>query len=169
MYESANAVAVDPMGFVYVTGEFSGMLNFGGGSLIPNLLDAFVVRLTPAGAYSWARRFGGDGFDSGLAITASSSTIVLAGAYQSSADFGYGAQSSRGSSDGYVVELATGDGRSLWSNGIGGLMMDVVYGVALGTSGHVSVTGSFGDAVDFGAGIDTAVGASDIFVATYAP
>src|SRR5262249_30776378 len=57
---SPYAVAVDQGGNVAVAGGFQTMVSFGGPTHTSGgVLDVFVAKYTPAGAYLWSRAFGG--------------------------------------------------------------------------------------------------------------
>ena len=75
---------------------------YGGGET-----DIFVAKLSPVGAYIWARRAGGPwNSDQGLAVAADlNGNVVAVGIFQASADFGGGAMTSP-SEDGFIVEFA---------------------------------------------------------------
>src|SRR5262249_47293846 len=90
--QGAQAVAVDGNGNVLLTGCISGMVDFGGGPLqSPAGLqsDIFVTKLSPLGAFVWARRAGGIwNSDTGYAIAADrSGNVVTTGVLQASTDF----------------------------------------------------------------------------------
>jgi hypothetical protein len=66
-FEQAYGVAVDSAGNIFVTGQFDGTLNFGGGPLTANgaLRDVYLVKLDPDGNHLWSKRFGGTKTDRG--------------------------------------------------------------------------------------------------------
>ena len=95
-----------------LTGGIVGGVDFGGGALSPPAAyglqtDVFVVKLSPVGAYIWARRAGGPWpSDVGNAVaTDLNGNVVVAGCFQTSADFGGGAMTSVGA-DAFVVKFA---------------------------------------------------------------
>lgn len=71
---SGRAIAVDPIGDVYVTGIFHHIVEFGPTGLTnaatPNNTydEVFVARFSSTGIPQWARRGGGEGDDQGLGI-----------------------------------------------------------------------------------------------------
>ena len=124
---TAGRAIFAPDGGMLITGSFSGPIDFdptSGTSVTTSLglqgvTDAFVARFTPAGALSWADRFGeatslperGTG-GRGLAVDAAGS-IITAGFFTGNPDFDPGGTMFRltnvGATDGFIVKLtATG-------------------------------------------------------------
>lgn len=71
--ESSESVAVGADGSVYVTGNFTGSVDFGSGSVegvdMPtSTTDIFVSKYDAAGNLVWTRTMGGPGLDRGLGI-----------------------------------------------------------------------------------------------------
>jgi hypothetical protein len=66
-------VATDATGNVYVTGRFSGTIDFDPGTPVANLTssaeDMFVTKLNSAGNYQWAKQVGATFNDAGRALT----------------------------------------------------------------------------------------------------
>lgn len=168
--DEGRAVALRSADIVAV-GSFSGTVIFGGIELTsdgPNP-DVFVVNYTPSGMVFWARRYGGPGTDVATAVTtiSSSSTVVVAGHFDDTIDFGGGAETSNGGSDIFIAVLSGADGSALFSRTMGGAGDDAALGVAADSAGNVVVTGSFAAAMDFGGGVRSGQGSKDIFVAKY--
>jgi hypothetical protein len=159
------AVAVDPSGNVFLTGEFRGTVNFGsdtytaaGGSA-----DAFVLRLDNGGNDGWALQFGGPADDAGRAIGADSlGNVIVGGAFASTIDFGSGTPLVPAGTDGFLVKLAP-DSMYLWSDKLGGDANDEVHAIAVGMD-TVSAVGTFQEVASFGADPLASRGAEDAFV-----
>src|SRR5262249_20068699 len=61
------AVAVEPSGGVYLTGQFTGAVSFGGPDLTSGAqFDAFLVKLDKDGNHVWSRSMGGESYDWGF-------------------------------------------------------------------------------------------------------
>src|SRR5690349_13597868 len=90
-----HAVAVDADGNVFVAGELSFGVDFGGGPLLGGGLsgsDAFLVSYTAAGKHRWSKRFGGSGYDRFIGLGVDAEGIVYAtGELTPGADLGMGA------------------------------------------------------------------------------
>jgi len=85
-------VAVDASNNVYITGYFSGAINFGGSVLrVPFTtdLDVFVAKFTSAGAHVWSKNFTnwGDERGYGIAVDAAGN-VAITGYFSNSIDFG---------------------------------------------------------------------------------
>ncbi|MEO8701374.1 MAG: hypothetical protein ABI867_15105 [Kofleriaceae bacterium] len=113
---------------------------------------------------TWVQHFGGGDFGfgvSGVGVDGAGNTY-LAARFVGTIDLGGGPLVSAGSTDIVVASFApNGDHR--WSRRFGGAESDQATGVAV-VGGKLYVTGSFSAAVDFGGGVRTSAGASDIFV-----
>ncbi|XXX76709.1 hypothetical protein WMF30_54575 [Sorangium sp. So ce134] len=77
------SVASDAAGNYYVTGSFEGTVDFGAGPLTSaGLTDVFLLKLDPAGALLWSKRFGGTGSEAGGAVAVDGSgNVLLAGTH----------------------------------------------------------------------------------------
>ncbi len=91
--EYITGMKVDVNGYVYVTGFFSGTLDFDASAAThtltsAGLTDIFVAKYSGSGVYQWAVRIGDTGYDEGddLAID-DSSNIYVCGYYNGNPDF----------------------------------------------------------------------------------
>lgn len=145
-----EALVVTRAGDVYGGGYFNGPMTIDGETLTPvDQADAFLVRLTSDGDLTWARSFGGTGFDEieALAIDAWGE-VYVGGSFTTSIDVGGGAMASVGGADGYVARLGP-DGEHRWSVSFGSAAGDAVRGVAPDGLGNVGVGAYVGGPVDF--------------------
>jgi len=107
--EGGTAVAVDSLGDIAVTGGFQGTVDFGGGALTSaGSNDIVVGKYTGGGSYLWAKRFGGTGDDSSLAVAVDDfdGSVVVTGYFPGTVDFGSGPLTSAGSNDIFLLKLA---------------------------------------------------------------
>ena len=164
--EFVYAVAVDPTGNILLAGNFTGTVDFGSGSPLTSAgpSDVFVAKLDASGAPIWARSSGDAQGSTALAVGADGS-VVLAGYFSGTVNFGGGpALTSAGATDVFVVKLDP-DGTPVWARRFGDEQGQGATGVATDASGGVVVTGYFNGAVDFGDGppLESA-GQGDVFV-----
>ncbi|MEQ9323974.1 MAG: hypothetical protein RIF41_32715 [Polyangiaceae bacterium] len=169
--QRVNAVAVDAMGAVFVTGSFSGTTDFGGGPLdaAGNDTDLFVAKYDTNGDHLWSRRFGDSSRQSGLAIAVGSGgEIVVAGSFAGAIDLGSEFLQSTDGSDIFVLVLEP-DGSPRYGRSHVGLGTDVPTAVAVDPAGNIVLGGYFDGDVAFGGDLLFAVGEDDIFLAKFLP
>lgn len=148
--DHGEAIAVDASGNVYITGSFSGEINFG--PLPPSLLtsegsDAFIASFNSHGTHDWstqAMTSSGRGY--GLALDAESNVYVT-GSFAPTANFGGDSLSA----DEGQVFLASYDasGSHRWSLGMGGTQ-GIGAAIAVSLDGEVYSTGFFVQTATFG-------------------
>jgi hypothetical protein len=188
-----EAVAVDGAENVYLTGGYTGAVNFGPGAATltsqSGTQDAFVWRLTAGGSPVWAGSLGSIGdhdFGRGVAVDGGGNVLVTgqwgdfdgslpANTVSRNNDFDPGTGvlklTSYGRSDIFVAKLAPQANGSLklsWAKSIGGTREDWGRTVTADSAGNVYTTGSFIGPVDFNPGPQKATlagyGGRDIFV-----
>ncbi len=165
-----RAVAIDPMGNVVATGVFNGSVDFGGG-VIPTqgATDAYVVKLSSAGAHQWSMGFGKSGNQNGRAIVADASgNVYVEGEFSGTANFGGADLVSQGLNDTFLVKLSPA-GAHLWSKRFGDAMDQTGVGVALDSAQNPVFTGVFSGTIDFGGASLTSQGGIDVFFAKFDP
>ena len=159
-------VDVDSSGNVYVTGYFTGTVDFGGGNIKGKPSGGlFIASYTSLGVHRWSKGFGGTMYGESVAVDSSGNVYVI-GQFQGTAHYGGGNITSKGVWDIFVASY-TSLGVHRWSKGFGGTSGDIGYGVAVDSSGNVYFTGYFTGTVNFGGGNITSKGSSDLFVASY--
>ncbi|MCW3101794.1 MAG: hypothetical protein JWO09_234 [Bacteroidetes bacterium] len=173
--DNGLSVALDGTGNVYVTGFFQDTVDFDPGAGLVNLTAApgtesmFVLKLSPAGNYIWAKSVASSRGQS-IAVDPSGNTCVT-GYYTDTTDFDPGAgmvpAASSGSHDVFILKLdATGN--FLWSNAFGSFFSDYGASLAFNQSGSVYITGVFHSTIDFDSGSSifnlTAAGSGDLFI-----
>jgi hypothetical protein len=160
-------VAVDSGGDVFLTGTFSGAVDFGGGPLTSaGAADIFVAKLSAAtGGYVWANRFGDSSEQTGLGLaTDTAGNVVVTGYFKGTVNFGGAGLFAAGMEDDIFVAKLTGGGAHMWSKDFGDSVKQVGQAVAVDGADNVLLTGYFSGAVDFGGGPLTGVGGRDIYV-----
>lgn len=177
-YEQAFSIAIDGGGSVYLTGTFSGTVDFDPGVGVFNLSstiywDVFVCKINSAGGLVWAKEIDGGGWMAGLFVAVSSSGEVYAtGGFYGTADFDPGpgvfnlTASSPAYRDIYLIKLDA-SGNFVWARQVTASNMMWCYAIALDPGGYLSATGTFGGTVDFdpGPGVYTiTAGSQNAFV-----
>ena len=151
--DQANDLAIDSLGYVYLTGitqwvdsEPAGLLNPPAGSDF----EAFVTKMDSAGAVVYTTYFGGAAIDEGHSIAVDSSGSAHVTGYTTSSDFPLvnAFQSQRGGTqDAYIVKLNPGGDAILFSSYLGGSTggngtSDRGIGIAADDLGNVTVVGT---------------------------
>jgi hypothetical protein len=167
----AGGAAVDSSGNISVTGNFLGSIDFGGGALQSTNADVFVAKLTSSGAHLWSQRFGGPYDDAGRAIACDpAGNVLVAGGFNGSMSIGGNMLTSAGVEDAFLAKLDGSSGAPVWSKRFGNAgSVTRSYGVTVDATGNVLVAGTFSGSVDFGGGVLTSAGGTDIFVAKLSP
>jgi autotransporter-associated beta strand protein len=167
-----SGIAVDSSGNVYVTGYFSGTVNFNPGPGVDDVTsyggnDGFIVKLTSSGSFGWVNILGGAGDDKSYAIAVDSASagnnVYLTGYFSGLANFGSTALTGAGNDDGFACKLNT-YGAFQWAKDFGGAEDDRGAGIAVDSSSNVYITGYFASAATFGSTVLSAASGNDAFV-----
>ena len=177
--EIGYGIDTDAKGNVLVTGAFIGTVDFNPGTGRNNLVantggtDVFVLKLSPAGNYVWAKSFGGTRGDIGKSIaTDAQGSCYLTGEFQSRVDFNPGTSIVYRTSTGFrdiFVEKLDSNGNFAWVAAMGSSRNDdLSRSIATDPSGNVYTTGEFYSTVDFDPSASTmnvsSHGARDAFI-----
>ena len=167
--QTSGGVAVDTVGNVVITGDAAGKVNFGGGMLTSaGLSDVFVARFTVGGTHLWSKLFGGAGAENGRDVSVDPfGAIVLTGDFPTTINFGGGALTSAGLTDVFAVKLDPQAGAHVWSKRFGDAKAQSGAGIG-GDATGVMLVGTFAGAVNFGPGVLTSAGMTDVFLAKLA-
>ena len=176
----ARGVALDAAGNSYVTGTFSGAVNFATGTATPVTLtsggyeDIYVASYTQAGTLIWAKDVSGTGIlksqGNGIAVDAAGDVYVT-GTYAGAITFAPGVGgtlTSLGGSDAFVAKFSS-TGQFDWAASLGGTGNDLGTGIAADATGNVYASGSFAVTGHFGANTLVSAGGSDTYVTMLDP
>jgi len=163
---SGRDIALDSQGNVYVTGSFSGQVDFDPGIGVQTLsssgtLDSFVLKLDAQGQLLWAQALGGEGEEVNYGIAIDNNDNV----------YGVGFSSSGG--PGVLVAQWNSSGELIWQRHFPSDQEAWGFDIALDPTGLIYITGAFHDRINFAPSSSsfalTSVGADDIFVAQLTP
>ena len=160
---SANDIAVDTAENSYMTGYFSGVVDFdpsatriGDTDILTarGTRDAFVAKFDSNNSLMWATRMGGDSNNAGntdvgrkIAIDGSGN-VYISGEFYGPSDFGSIVLSTAGDRDGFVSKLDAG-GTIQWANRLGTTADDSAGGISVDSAGNVyAVVSRWRDADD---------------------
>ncbi len=145
--EQGNGIAVDKMGYAYVTGV-TGSINFPTFNPIQTnqpLADAFVARLNPSGsALAFSTYLGGSGEEGARRMAVDNLGNVYIVGSTGSSDFPLQDpwRAIAEGDEGFVTKLSTSGGGILFSSFLGGDTVDSPQDVVVDASGNIYVTGS---------------------------
>ena len=172
MQEGARQVAADSEGNVYVTGTYTGNVDFdpGDGTFNLNSIGAFILKLSASGALIWAKQMAGNDLTAGLEIALDDAgNIYVAGRFEGTTDFDPGpgvfnmTTPSVFSAMIFVVKLDN-SGDFVWARSYGDGATEFLLDMSIDASGNVLMAGIFGGTIDFdpgpGMALTSSVGAS---------
>jgi hypothetical protein len=173
------AIAVDPSGNVYTTGDFSSTADFNPGLESFQLTslgyeDVFISKLNAEGEFLWVKTIGGTRHDIARSIAISEQGIYVAGTFENTVDFNFSGVeytlTSMGVEDFFICKVSE-TGQLIWANGIGGRGRDLCSYVAVDNQDNVFITGRFEETVDFDPSSSVhyldAAGTSDMFISKF--
>jgi len=146
--DTAYAVALDPAGNVYLTGQTQSS-NFPvlqALQITSSQSDAFVVKLNASSQVLYSTYLGGTGSGTGTGIAADASGNAYVAGYTTAPDFpvtaGAYQPANHGSYDAFVAKLSADGSTILNATYFGGSGSESTSGIALDSSGDVFVSGS---------------------------
>lgn len=168
---SVTGVATDQTGHVYITGSFSGIANFGSGSL---LVSSFGDRLfvasydTDSGAHRWSNTYSGDDWNTAYPsalVATDDGRHFITGYFNGELNLG-GTTLSADIPTAFIAGFNSA-GYPMWS--VQPISTEYTSGaqLALNSSDDLLVAGYFTEDIDFGTGVLTSAGGSDVFIASY--
>ena len=165
-----QGVATDGAGNVFVSGSFSGTVDFGCGPMTsPGSDDGFLIKLSPTLTCVWSKPFGASlsAGGAGVAVDAAGN-VVVTGGFENTVDLGGGILTTGGS---YDVLLAKFDpnGQHLWSKRFGADATQKGFAVAVDGSGNVFLTGLQDGNADYGGGLIVGWPYGQTFLAKFDP
>ncbi|MDZ4780206.1 MAG: hypothetical protein SGJ19_08140 [Planctomycetia bacterium] len=154
-----STVTVGPDDHLYVTGSFTGAIDFDPGPgtnqvVTPvNVQYGYIAKYTQQGGLVWANTFSGNGswgeFSRALEFDAAGSLYIAGMSNSTATQFGSTTLASQGSYDVFVAKASVATGAFIWAKGVGGPGEEQAVGLAVSDAGDVYVTGMFSNTVDF--------------------
>lgn len=170
--EHVYSTSIQGLNNIYITGYFTGTVDFDPGPGIFNLLsngneDFYILKLDGLGNFVWANAIGGIGTDVSVEVASDAlNNVFLAGIFDGTVDFDPGLSvnnvSTIGSTDAFVLKLNSA-GNFVWVKNIGGVGGCTTRGLCLATdlSGNIYTGGNFNGTVDFDPGVTSYTISSD--------
>jgi hypothetical protein len=144
--ETANAIAVDDQGSVYIAGDAGKGFP---GNVFTSSTHAFALKINPAGsAIVFAKFLGGNAYEyaTGVAVDSAHSVYVVGNTYSTDFPVLNAAQPTIGGGtsshhDAFVTKIAADGGSLLYSTYLGGSSTDEASGIAVDDLGNAYITG----------------------------
>ncbi|MEM7106128.1 MAG: hypothetical protein AAF502_23550, partial [Bacteroidota bacterium] len=181
-FDYGEDVDVDASGNVFVTGWFRGTtdLDPGPANLAATSVgndDMFFSKFDANGNLIWAHAFGGSGNDEGTVLNVdNSNNVFLAGHYTGTIDFdpnaGNVTLTNSAPFQGIFLAKYDNNGNILWINDLKASTFSQTFGISIGPSDKIGISGIIQGTIDFDPGAGTenisSVGPSnDMFIAEY--
>lgn len=175
--DRADGITTDSIGDIYITGQFSGTVDFDPGDGIENLgskgiFDGFVQKLDAQGEYVWASQFGGpSSYVIGTSIALDDfGFLYVTGDFSLTVDFDPGLDVlnliAQEYQDAFVQKMDT-SGNLVWVKQLTGNSYDFGISIETDDSDGVYVSGNFEGIIDMDPGSDSlnfsSKGKADIF------
>ena len=179
--QAAQSIVADNTGNAYITGYFTGKVDFNPGqqkfnlTSSPGSFNSYILKLDKKGKFLWANNIGGPQDDIGLSLAIDANQVVYAtGYFNGTADFGSilasetisaATLTSAGSTDIYVAGY-TQSGQLLFAKNAGGATDDWANSIAADDSGFVYLTGYYTGTASFpnNANTITSAGNADVYI-----
>lgn len=151
-------VAVDISDNIYVTGYYTGIVDFDPATAtsftLPNTAtnDVFVAKINANGTFGWAKRIGGSGNDYGYSITLdASNNVFVAGTFSNTVDFdpGVGTTTLGAIADDAFVLKLDNAGNYLNVIKIGDVGTDVIRSIKVDANNDLFACGYYSSAAAF--------------------
>jgi hypothetical protein len=170
-YDFATSMDLDASGNVFITGQFSGTVDFDPGIAVYNLTTTsgtFFLKLDQNGIFSWAKQINGTALVRANSIDVDSNgNIYATGFLNGTIDFdpnvGTYSLSSTGSSDIFILKLDL-SGNFIWAKVIGDVNSDAGSRIIVDANSDVFVAGSYQGSVSFDSFNLTPLVTSDEFI-----
>lgn len=173
---SGNAIALDDSDNIYITGDFSGTVDFDAGSGIFNLTSAggiyfttYILKSDSSGNFLWLKSFDGINGNHGFSIDVDSfENVYTTGPCAGTTDFDPDSLATFNISvNGFYVSKLNSSGLFLWAKTVSGASS---FSIVSDASGNEYIAGGFGsDSTTFGSttliNADTFNPTSNIFIA----
>lgn len=173
--DQGHSITMDASGNSYITGEFSGTVDFDPGSSTNNLIssgsssDAFILKLDASGNFVWANAIGGANYESSNSIALDgSANIYTTGLYDGTVDFDPGSgvfDLTSSANGGAFVQKLDVNGNFIWAKALGECESECL---AVDGSGNVYTSGFYVGTNDFDPSASTSNltsnGSEDIFI-----
>jgi hypothetical protein len=169
--DGGSNVKMDKIGFIYISGTYTGTVNFNGVSLTSQgNSDVFLLKLNQMGDFQWVKSIGGSLFDNPAQIAIDVyNDIYITGNFRGTATFETISKTSNNNSSDIFIAKYNSSGIIQWVQTSGNSNEEIVNDMVLDGSGNLIISGYYSQSSSFGSHTITSIGNTDIFVAKYDP
>lgn len=162
-WDNGVFIRTDSQENVYLTGSFTGTVDFDPGLKTFNLIskgdrDIFISKIDSSGNLVWAKNMGGSKLDEPYSMTIYKGNIYTIGTFEETSDFNPGKDSfklvSAGGIDIFILKLDT-SGNFIWAKSLGGISKDVGQTLTVDKLENVYSSGIFNGIIDLDPGSGT--------------
>ena len=163
-------MSIAPNGDVVIVGDVAGVIDFGGGALTcAGGTDIFLARFASDGALINGKIYGKTSNQNGIAVTTDGvGNMIILGDVVGKINFGGADLSCAGSTDVLVAKFAA-DFTPTFNKLYGNVSAQNAKAVAVDALDAILVTGDFAGTIDFGGGVLTSAGSTDLFAVKLDP
>jgi len=163
-----EALAFDDQGSVYVTGYFSGIVNFGNGFIFAApYVNTFIAKYSSSGNLIWAKQVAGDNNNPRGIAGDHEGNLYVAGQFDGALDYDTIHVSSFNTSC-FLLKIGR-NGNAEWISRSGGAGYTYPGSVTVDPSGNIVLSGTFLNPVSFGTVKLDGFGSYDIFICKMSP
>jgi hypothetical protein len=168
--DTPSRLVVTPDHSVAALGTFFRSTDLGGGQLLADGdTDYFILKVSAAGTFTWARKYGSFDFESADDMAANDAgDLFVVGSFTGSIDVGGGTylQTTDDSSDLFLVRYAGIDGSPQWAERLGDSANERAHSIAC-SGANIAISGEGLGVINIGHGA-TSVTHGASFIASYA-
>ncbi|HEY0109099.1 MAG TPA: T9SS type A sorting domain-containing protein, partial [Fibrella sp.] len=165
-HQNGYDVAADSAGNVFLLGTMYEATTFDSSNIAGSTYQAplftaayapsgFLAKYSASGAYVWSKELAAtNGFAPNDVVVDDSGQVFVGGSFQGAAAAAVSPIQyvSAGKTDGIVIKYRGSNGNYMWSTRYGSAEHDIVYGLGIGKSRELYVTGSVGVTTNFNPG-----------------
>lgn len=160
-----NAVALDSLNNIYLTGSFQDSAQFSGQWVYSQgRSDAYVACYQPSGSLKWIQSMHGSGFDIGQALAGTDDGVLVTGRFSAPLSLDTFLLPHTGSYDIFVASYDA-NGQVNWAKPFGSTAKDAGYAIDYQQGHGVFLAGEFSSTINFDQKSLNSQGSTDAFLA----
>jgi len=170
--DNGRGIAIDSKGNIYMTGLFTGKVDFGNKKPVNSGkdLNVFLAKYNNEGTLQWVKSIGNKGEEDASAVTVDKDdNVIVAGLFSAQLRVAGKLLDAERKADNIFVAKWNSAGKPLWARDFGADGNDVAHGLATDSAGNIILTGRYQQFIDFGKGKLRSNGNNEIFITKLTP